>query len=68
MRKNGSQKRKNGPRKRSATPRLSHDHEDGVEATRSREDAIAAPRQVKFIFCSGADLERADATLLDEAA
>ena len=43
--------RKNGSRKRSATPRLSHDHEDGVEATWSREDAIAAPpRRVKNSF------------------
>ena len=42
--------------------------EDFLCEKTGRETALRRPGKLKFIFCSGADLERADATLLYEAA
>ena len=60
---------KNGSRNGSETPRLSL----AIMKTASRRHGLAktpSPRrgELKFISCSGADLERANSALLDEAA
>ena len=39
--------------------------EDFLCEKTGRETALRRPGKLKFIFCPGADLERADATLLD---
>ena len=42
--------------------------EDFLCEKTGRETALRRPGKLKFIFCSGADLERADSALLHEAA